>query len=77
VDQLARLRDPSSSTTQADWLRQHGIEALVDDGRRRWEAGAATGDLASLAGRSRVREAEALTDPSGLGAFTVLEWRVR
>jgi SAM-dependent MidA family methyltransferase len=77
VDQLARLRAPSSSTTQADWLRQHGIESLVDDGRRRWEAGAATGDLAALAGRSRVREAEALTDPSGLGAFTVLEWRVR
>jgi hypothetical protein len=25
--------------------------------------------------RSRVREAEALTDPAGLGGFTVLEWR--
>ena len=24
--------------------------------------------------RSRVNEAEALTDPSGLGAFRVLEW---
>ena len=29
----------------------------------------------SLRARSRVREAEALTDPSGLGAFRVLEWR--
>jgi len=26
--------------------------------------------------RSRVREAEALLDPNGLGGFTVLEWRV-
>jgi hypothetical protein len=25
--------------------------------------------------RSRVSESEALLDPSGLGAFTVLEWR--
>ena len=76
VDQLARPRPPSRTATQADWLREHGIEALVDEGRRRWEDGAATGDLAALLGRSRVREAEALTDPGGLGAFAVLEWRV-
>jgi hypothetical protein len=25
--------------------------------------------------RSRVSESEALLDPAGLGAFTVLEWR--
>ena len=34
-------------------------------------------DLAALRARSRVREAEALTDPAGLGGFTVLEWRRR
>ena len=77
VDQLARLRQPSTATTQAEWLRQCGIDALVEEGRRRWDEGASSGDLAALAGRSRVREAEALTDPAGLGAFTVLEWRVR
>lgn len=76
VDQLARCRPPSRTATQADWLREHGLEALVDEGRRRWEDGAATGDLAALVGRSRVREAEALTDPGGLGAFAVLEWCV-
>ena len=32
-------------------------------------------DLAALTMRSRVREAEALTDAAGLGAFSVLEWR--
>jgi len=76
LDQLGRHRAPSDTTTQADWLRRHGIEALVEEGRRRWEEGASTGGLAALAGRSRVVEAEALTDRSGLGAFAVVEWRI-
>ena len=49
---------------------------LVEEGRARWRAGASAPDLAALAGRSRVREAEALVDPDGLGAFTVAEWVV-
>lgn len=57
---------------QADWLAALGIEALVDEGRRTWEAGAERGDLEALAGRSRISEAAALTDPSGLGAHRVL-----
>ena len=32
------------------------------------------GGLEAIAGRSRVHEADALTDPTGLGAFRVLEW---
>jgi SAM-dependent MidA family methyltransferase len=59
-------------TTQAAWLRALGIDALVDEGRRAWEAGAARGDLAALMGRSRVTEAAALTDLDGLGAHTVI-----
>jgi SAM-dependent MidA family methyltransferase len=62
----------STETTQAEWLRSLGIDDLVEEGRRQWEAGAARGDLAALAGRSRVTEAAALTDPAGLGAHTVL-----
>ena len=62
----------ASETTQAAWLRSVGIDALVDEGRRAWEAGAARGDLAALAGRSRVTEAAALTDLGGLGAHTVI-----
>ncbi|HEX5095195.1 MAG TPA: SAM-dependent methyltransferase [Acidimicrobiia bacterium] len=58
--------------TQADWLRGLGIDALVDEGRRAWEEGAARGDLAAVAGRSRVNEAAALTDPAGLGAHRVV-----
>ncbi|MEJ5253998.1 MAG: SAM-dependent methyltransferase [Acidimicrobiales bacterium] len=76
IDQLARVRPPSSVRTQAEFLRAHGIEALVEEGRRIWHERAAIGDLEALRGRSRVREAEALLDPSGLGTFDVLEWRL-
>jgi len=36
------------------------------------DAGAHRADLEALAGRSRVNEARALTDPAGLGAHEVL-----
>ncbi len=62
----------TAQTTQADWLASLGIEDFVAEGRAAWEAGAATPDLVALAGRSRVTEAAALTDPTGLGAHTVL-----
>jgi len=58
--------------TQAEWLRDLGIDALVAEGRAAWETGAARGDLAALAGRSRASEAAALIDPTGLGSHTVL-----
>jgi hypothetical protein len=48
-----------------------GIDELVDEGRRIWESGAARGDVEALAGRSRIAEAAALTDPAGLGAHQV------
>lgn len=76
IDQLARVRAPAIDIAQADWLRAHGIDALVDEGRRIWSERAHLGDLAAIRGRSRVREAEALTDPTGLGGFRVLEWTV-
>jgi hypothetical protein len=48
----------------------------VEAARGTWRATAHVGDLAALAARSRVGEADALTDPTGLGAFRVLEWEV-
>jgi SAM-dependent MidA family methyltransferase len=71
IDQLPA---PASNMSQAEWLRAHGIDDLVDEGRRVWETRAAIGDLAAMAARSRVSESESLTDLSGLGAFRVLEW---
>jgi SAM-dependent MidA family methyltransferase len=76
VDQLASVRQPDRSMSQADWLRLHGIDELVEEGRRIWHEKAAAPDVAALTARSRVGEAEALCDPSGLGAFRVLEWDV-
>lgn len=58
--------------TQTEWLRDLGIDQLVEDGILQWDAGAARGDLDALKGRSRVNEARALTDPAGLGAHRVV-----
>ena len=58
-------------TTQAKWLRALGIDDLVDAARGLWRERAAVGDLEALAARSRVTEAAALTDTSGLGAHAV------
>ncbi|MDQ1396792.1 MAG: hypothetical protein QOG64_2051, partial [Acidimicrobiaceae bacterium] len=71
VDQLP---PPTRNRTQAAFLREHGVEALVDEARRTWTERAAKGDLVALKARSRINEAAALLDPAGLGGFRVLEW---
>jgi SAM-dependent MidA family methyltransferase len=76
VDQLAGVRQPARDRSQAEFLAAHGIASLVDEARGTWHERAAIGDLAALAARSRVTEAAALVDESGLGAFRVLEWEV-
>lgn len=73
LDQLSAL--PTSDSSQSDWLRAHGIDELVDEGKRLWQERSHLGDLTAVRARSRVTEAQALLDPSGLGAFRVLEWR--
>lgn len=70
-----QLPAPSRRTEQADWLRRHGIDELVAEGRDHWEAHAAAPDLRAVQMRSRTIEAEALLDPTGLGGFWVGEWR--
>jgi NADH dehydrogenase [ubiquinone] 1 alpha subcomplex assembly factor 7 len=61
-----------ADTTQAAWLDELGIAALVDEGRQLWTERAAVGDLAALEARSRATQAAALTDPAGLGAHRVV-----
>jgi NADH dehydrogenase [ubiquinone] 1 alpha subcomplex assembly factor 7 len=61
-------------TSQASWLELHGLSRLVAEGRVLWAEGASTGSLEAMWGRSRVREAEALTEAEGLGGFSVAEW---
>jgi SAM-dependent MidA family methyltransferase len=71
---IDQLPEPDAVRSQAQFLQRHGIDELVAEGRRAWAAAAAAPDLAAMTMRSRVRDAEALLDPSGLGGFTVLEW---
>ncbi|MFT4989809.1 MAG: SAM-dependent MidA family methyltransferase [Acidimicrobiales bacterium] len=60
---------------QADWLNLHGLPERVKAARQTWTERAHIGDLQAMAARSAIGEAEALTDPAGLGSFVVLEWR--
>lgn len=74
--QLSLDHPPEIVTTQRDWLMALGLDALVAEGRRIWHERSTSPDVVALRGRSRIGEAEALCDPGGLGAFTVLEWRI-
>ena len=71
LDQLD-LNDVKVST-QADFLRCNGINELVEEGRKHWEAHSARPDVLAMTMRSRIREAEALCDERGLGGFNVVE----
>jgi SAM-dependent MidA family methyltransferase len=75
VDQLLAVAPGALESSQADWLRELGIEDRVREGREVWAANAAAPDLAAMRAASRVPESEALLDREGLGAFRVLEWR--
>lgn len=72
VDQLP---EPDVVRSQSQWLQVHGVDDLVAEGRRVWAERAASPDLEALRMRSRIGEAEALSDPAGLGGFMALEWR--
>jgi SAM-dependent MidA family methyltransferase len=71
---LDQLPQPLVVESQADFLRRWGIDELVGIGQRAWAAAAAQPDVAAMTMRSRTREAEALLDPLGLGAFGVALW---
>ncbi len=75
VERAARAAGFGATTVtpQAEWLRALGIDDHVVEGDRIWNERAVLGDLAALEARSRRTQAAALTDPDGLGGFTVLE----
>ena len=75
LDQILAACPGAKVCDQASFLHSLGIEDLVAEGRALWRDRAAVGDLPALEARSRVYEAEALCDASGLGAFTVMMWR--
>ncbi len=71
VDQLPI---PTELTDQRSFLRRWGIDELVDEGRSHWRRHAAAPDVTALTMRSRVREADALLDPAGLGRWLTCTW---
>lgn len=70
-----QLPAPTARCTQADWLTENGLEPVLEAARRVWEERAHIGDLPAMKARSALTEAGALTDPDGLGAFVIEEWR--
>lgn len=62
--------DIAEDTSQAQWLRSLGVEDLVAGARTDWHGRSST-DLDAIKARSLVQEADALLDPSGLGAHRV------
>ena len=75
-----RVGLPTSPSTrrQAEWLRRARHRGARRRGRRdAGGSGPTVGDLEAIAGRSRVHEAAALTDPGGLGAHRVVVLRRR
>ena len=74
IDQLAAVREPDAVRSQSQFLQLWGIDELVEEGRREWEKAAASPTVAAIKMRSRVTEAEALLDMTGLGNFTVVQW---
>ena len=71
---LDQLPGPSRVETQAAWLARYGVDELVAQAAGVWQERAAIGDLEALRARSVAQEVAALTDPAGLGGFTVVEW---
>jgi SAM-dependent MidA family methyltransferase len=74
IDQLAAIREPDAVRSQSQFLQLWGIDEFVAEGKRIWEESAASPTLTAIKMRSRISEAEALLDSTGLGSFTVLQW---
>jgi SAM-dependent MidA family methyltransferase len=73
IDQLMMAVPHLSVNQQSEWLLNWGINELVSEGSRYWEEHKSAPDIAAMKMRSRVNEAQALTDRDGLGSFSVLE----
>ena len=75
IDQIiAMCGQPDSVRSQSQFLQLWGIDELVEEGKRIWNEESARPGLRAMKMRSRISEAEALLETSGVGGFTVMEW---
>ena len=72
---LDQLPSGATTSTQADFLTQWGIDELVREGSDYWENMKHAPDVAAMKMRSRFTEAKSLIDQNGLAAFTSLSWQ--
>jgi SAM-dependent MidA family methyltransferase len=69
---LDQLPTGFAKSTQADFLKQWGIDDLVHDGNVYWGSLKQAPDVAAMKMRSRSAETALLTDKDGLGSFCAL-----
>jgi hypothetical protein len=69
---LDQLPAGFTASTQADFLKQWGINKLVSEGTDYWESMKNAPDVAAMKMRSRSNEAAALTEKDNIGSFNSL-----
>ncbi len=70
---LDQLPTGFTTSTQADFLKQWGVNDLVREGFDYWESMKNAPDVAAMKMRSRSTEAKSLIGQTGLGTFSVLQ----
>ena len=73
---LDQLPSRGTTSTQAEFLKQWGIDELVIEGTNYWESMKQAPDVAAMKMRSRSTEAKSLSDSLGLGSFETVFWSV-
>jgi SAM-dependent MidA family methyltransferase len=74
IDQLALVAKPTAISTQADFIRSHGVDVIVETALDQLPS-VEPHSLAAAKLTSFVSERELLLDPKGLGGFVVMEWK--
>ncbi|MCY3686952.1 MAG: hypothetical protein F4117_04675 [Acidimicrobiales bacterium] len=70
-----QLPPGTTLTSQADWLAAAGIDDMTSPARNLWQRSRAKPSAKALVARTLLDQADALTDPNGMGAFWAAEWR--
>jgi len=73
---LDQLPTGFSTSTQAEFLKQWGINELVREGADHWESLKHAPDVAAMKMRSRSSEAVIISDTDYLGCFVVSVWKM-
>ena len=71
---LDQLPSGFTTSTQAEFLKQWGINDLVREGAAYWKSMKNAPDVAAMKMRSRFSEKRAITDDETLGNFEALLW---